>query len=291
MGVLYLPGCTLKNKAANFDRSTVDSMARLGVEITELDRWNCCGTVFSMVGDDLMQQLAPVRNLLRAEEQGDGPLLVPCSMCFNTLVRAKQFAADPARRDLLNNFMYREESTYEGRMQVVHPLAYLRDELGFERVRDKVSKSLSGMKLAAYYGCMLTRPAELAIDDPERPRVFEDLLEALGAEPVSFELRLECCGSYQTLSNLALTLERNQRVLASASRAGAEALVTSCPLCAYNLDQMQREAIKQYPDLAQMPVFYYSELMAVALGADWDTDWTPLHGVDPLAVLRNHGLA
>jgi heterodisulfide reductase subunit B len=291
MGVLYLPGCTLKNKAANFDRSTVDSMARLGVELTELDRWNCCGTVFSMTGDDLMQQLAPVRNLLRAEEQGDGPLLVPCSMCFNTLVRAKQFAADPARRDLLNDFMYREESSYEGRMQVVHPLTYLRDELGFERVRDKVTQSLSGMKLAAYYGCMLTRPAEMAIDDPERPRVFEDLLEALGAEPVKFELRLECCGSYQTLSNLAVTLERNQRVLASAARAGAEALVTSCPLCAYNLDQMQREAIKQYPDLDQMPIFYYSELMAVALGAGWDTDWTPLHGVDPSAFLETHGLA
>jgi len=286
MSVLYLPGCTLKNKASNFDRSFVAAMDRLGIELAELERWNCCGTVFSMAGDDLMQQLAPLRNLLRAEQQGDGPLLVPCSMCYNTLERARRFAGqDPERVRKVNDFMYREDCGYQGKVRVLHPLAFLRDELGWERVRERVSRPLAGVKMAAYYGCLLTRPADVAIDDSENPRVFEDLLEALGAEPAAFALRDECCGSYQTLTNRAGTLRRAHEILGAAARSGAEALVTSCPLCAYNLDQMQREAAKQY-DLNSMPVFYFSELMALALGVEWDSDWTGLHEVNPEAMLE-----
>lgn len=292
MSVLYLPGCTLKNKAANFDASFTAAMRALDHPVDELARWNCCGTVFSMTGDDLMQQLAPIRNLLRAEQQGEGPLLVPCSMCYNTLARAKQFVAeDPDRIEKLNAFMYDEDGEYEDRMQVLHPLAYLRDVIGFEAVAAKVTRPLTGAKLGAYYGCLLTRPAEVAVDPDSRPHVFEDLLTALGAEPVAFDLKDECCGSYQTLTNLAVVTERTRRVLGSAAAAGAEALVTSCPLCAYNLDQMQREAARQHADLASMPVFYFSELMSLALGADWQPAWTGAHQVDPADVLAAHGLA
>lgn len=291
MSILYLPGCTLKNKAANFDASFVAAMQTLGVDMAELKRWNCCGTVFSMTGDNLMLQLAPVRNLLRAEQQGEGPLLVPCSMCYNTLARAKRFVAEqPERIEKLTAFMYDEDTAYQGRMEVLHPLAYLRDTIGFDAIAAKVEKPLSGVKLGAYYGCLLTRPAQVTVDPDPRPHVFEDLLAALGAEPVGFELNDECCGSYQTLTNLGVVTDRTRRVLGSARAAGAEALVTSCPLCAYNLDQMQREAARQYADLASMPVFYFSELLALALGAEWQPAWTGAHQVDPAPVLSAHGL-
>jgi heterodisulfide reductase subunit B len=288
MSVLYLPGCTLKNKAANFDRSFTAAMDKLDVDVRELERWNCCGTVFSMTGDDLMQQLAPVRNLLRAEQQGAGPLLVPCSMCYNTLARAKRFVdADPERRRKLNDFMYDEEGDYSGRMQVVHPLAYLRDAVGWQQLRQRVTRPLSGLKVGAYYGCLLLRPEEVAIDDVARPRVIGELLQAIGAEPVDFALQHECCGSYQTLTNLAVVTERTRRLLQSARAAGAESLVTSCPLCAYNLDQMQREAVKQHAELERMPVFYFSELLALALGVAWEADWSGRHEVDPASMLQS----
>lgn len=287
MSVLYLPGCTLKNKAANFDRSFTAAMDKLDVDMRELERWNCCGTVFSMTGDDLMQQLAPVRNLLRAEQQGAGPLLVPCSMCYNTLARARRFvAADPERKRKINDFMYDEEGDYAGRMEVVHPLAYLRDAVGWEALRQRVTRPLTGLRVGAYYGCLLMRPEEVAIDDVARPRVFGDLLQAIGAEPVDFALQHECCGSYQTLTNLAVVTERTWRLLQSARAAGAESLVTSCPLCAYNLDQMQREAVKQHPDMQRMPVFYFSELLALALGVAWEADWSGQHEVDPAPMLQ-----
>jgi heterodisulfide reductase subunit B len=290
MSVLYMPGCTLKNKASNFDISMTASMKKLGVELQELGRWNCCGTVFSMDSDDLMKQMAPLRNLIRAEEQGPGPLLTPCSMCYNTLKRAQVFAAeDPERVQKLNDFMYDEERSYQGKVELVHPLAYLRDEIGFDQVQTHLVKPLKGAKLAAYYGCLLTRPENVSIDAAARPRVFEDLIEALGAEATHFELREECCGSYQTLTNLAVTLERTYRVLASAASSGAQALVTSCPLCAYNLDQMQREAVKEYSDLTSMPVFYFTELLALALGVGWQPEWAALHGVDPKAFLESLG--
>lgn len=291
MSVLYFPGCTLKNKAANFDQSFVSSMVALGVDMKELDRWNCCGTVFSMASDDLMSQLAPIRNLLRAEQQGAEVLLAPCSMCYNTLARAKQFIAqDPERLAKLQSFMYKEQGEYRGTVDIVHPLAYLRDQIGFDTLAQKITKPLKGLKLGAYYGCLLTRPDSASIDDPQKPVVMDKVLGALGAEPVYFEQRTECCGSYQTLTNMAVVTNRTKTIVRSASIAGADALVTSCPLCAYNLDQMQTEARKQNSDLAPMPVFYFTELMAMALGQGWKTEWTGLHKVDPSGLLKEHGL-
>ncbi|MBN2494853.1 MAG: CoB--CoM heterodisulfide reductase iron-sulfur subunit B family protein [Deltaproteobacteria bacterium] len=290
MSLLYFPGCTLKNKARNFDASTLEVFSALGVELAELERWNCCGTVFSMADDDLMLQLAPLRNLLRAEQQGGGELLVPCSMCYNTLRRAQRFAAaDPERLGRIRDFMYDEPSAYRGDVEVRHPLAYLRDRVGLERVKQAVERPLGGLRLGAYYGCLLLRPSELAVDDPARPRVMEDLIAALGAEPVEFGQRAECCGAYQTLSWRAVTLRRTYEILGSACAAGARALLTSCPLCAYNLDQMQREAVKSYPDLCAMPVLYFTELMVIAMGLGWKPEWSALHEVDPQPVLDAAG--
>ncbi len=292
MSVLYFPGCTLKDKASNFDASTVSSMAALGVELKELQRWNCCGTVFSMASDDLMQQLAPARTLLRAEQQGDGILLAPCSMCFNTLRRAQRMLLDePEHMEKIRLFMSLEAELLQADVQVMHPLSYLRDQLGWQALRQGVTRPLQGLKLAAYYGCLLTRPLELGIDDTCDTSIFEELLSALGAEPVAFDEREACCGSYQTLTNKAVTLRRCQELLRSAAHGGAQALVTSCPLCAYNLDQMQREAVDEWPDLHGMPVFYFTELMALATGLGWDPDWTARHQVDPLPLLQAHGLA
>ena len=172
----YYPGCTLKTRARNFEDSAIAAMAVLGVDLVELPRWNCCGTVFSLAEDDVVHHVAPVRNLIRAREQRSDRLVTLCSFCYNTLKRADLLTArKPDILATLNLFMD-DEPDYDGGLEVMHLLQVLRDDLGWDAVAAAVKRPLTGFKLAAYYGCTLPRPAEAAIDSVENPTVLDDLL-------------------------------------------------------------------------------------------------------------------
>ncbi|MBW1805264.1 MAG: hypothetical protein JRJ06_02645 [Deltaproteobacteria bacterium] len=155
MKVIYYPGCTLKTKARNLGDTAVASMAELGVELEELDRWNCCGAVHSLADDDLIHQVAPVRVLIRAKEQGGDNLVTLCSMCYNTVARANLIMRDDEeKRETINRFMDEEEDYY-GEVEVVHLLSFLRDRIGWDKLSEKVTNPLNGLKIAPYYGCTL----------------------------------------------------------------------------------------------------------------------------------------
>jgi heterodisulfide reductase subunit B len=266
MKVSYYPGCTLKTKAGNLDRSAVASLAALDVELAELPRWNCCGAVFSLADDDLLHLLAPVRDLIRVTEQGDRRVVTACSMCYNTLARANRvMRLDEAKRQTINSFM-EEEADYAGEVEVLHLLPVLRDEVGWEKVRARVRRPLAGLRVAPYYGCTLLRPKEVAIEPPDQPALFSEFLEAIGAEPVRFAAEADCCGSYQIVSHPQAALDGSFRVLDSARGAGAEALVTSCPLCEFNVGRKQKEILRQHEGAGPLPTFYFTQLLAVALG-------------------------
>jgi heterodisulfide reductase subunit B len=161
-------------------------MDALGIRLVEIERWNCCGTVYSLAEDDLAHHLAPVRNLIRVKEQGGDRVGTLCSFCYHTLKRANLLVQkDPEKRQTLNDFM-EEESDYGGEVQVVHLLEVLRDEVGWEALAEKVRVPLQGLKVAPYYGCTLLRPQEVAIDQVERPAILHQLMAALGAEAVDF---------------------------------------------------------------------------------------------------------
>ncbi|MFO7654180.1 MAG: CoB--CoM heterodisulfide reductase iron-sulfur subunit B family protein [Candidatus Krumholzibacteriia bacterium] len=277
MKIGYYPGCTLKSKARNLDESALQSLNALGVEAVELERWNCCGAVYNLADDDLVHFLAPVRDLIRARQQGYDRLLTLCSMCYNTLARANQLVRqDEVKRKTLNDFMD-EEPDYAGEVEVVHLLPFLRDEVGWDRLREAVKRPLTGMNVAPYYGCTLTRPREVSIDGVEpglSPQVFEEFIAALGATPVPFAQAETCCGSYNIISAPEAALDKVAGIVADAGAGGAHVLALSCPLCEYNLGRRQPEALAQQAAAAEgdteapgpLPVFYFTQLLALALG-------------------------
>ncbi|MDP2811016.1 MAG: CoB--CoM heterodisulfide reductase iron-sulfur subunit B family protein [Rhodocyclaceae bacterium] len=291
MKLIYYPGCTLKNHAQNFDVSTVFSMEALDVEVEELSRWNCCGTVHCLSSDNLMNRVAPVTNLIRVKETGASEFMTSCAMCYNTLKRAN---IDVKKRadalDTINEFMYLEDIKYEGDVDVLHLLEYLRDRVTFEKLAAKVKKPLTGLKVACYYGCLLVRPKEVAFDDVENPMVMENLITALGGTPVPFAQKTECCGAYHTVGKPDIIAERTDKIMGSAHEEEADLVVVSCPLCAFNLDFRQADAKRLNPEFHHLPVLYFTQLMALAFGSDEAALRFDLHHIDPKPVLAGRGL-
>jgi heterodisulfide reductase subunit B len=266
MKVSYYPGCTLKTKAKNLEDAAVASMAALGVEFEELSRWNCCGAVHSLTDDDLIHQVAPVRDLIRAMDQGSEKVVTLCSMCYNTLARANALMReDEEKRKTINLFMS-EESDYQGEVEVVHFLNFLRDTVGWEKLKGSVKAPLKDLKVASYYGCTLVRPRNVAIEPDGEQKLMRDLLEALGGTPVDFPDSTLCCGSYQILANPDAAMDVSARILESATRAGADALMLSCPLCEFNLAKTQEELLEKGKISKEVPVYYFTQLLAMALG-------------------------
>lgn len=266
MKVSYYPGCTLKTRAKEFEGSAIASMATFGIELDELPSWNCCGAVYSLADDDLIHQLAPVRILIRVMEQGYDKVVTLCSMCYNTLARANLLMRnDEVKKKTINLFMD-EEPEYNGEVEVVHFLSFLRDEIGWETVRENIQVPLTGTKVAPYYGCTLQRPRQVGIEPPGSFELMTEFLKALGATVIDFPGVDLCCGSYQTLTNDECIKDNASKILGWAEKAGANALALSCPLCEFNLLKFQINLVERNSISRPMPIFYFTQLLAVALG-------------------------
>jgi heterodisulfide reductase subunit B len=291
MKISYYPGCTLKTKAKNFEDSALASLAALGIEVEELPRWNCCGAVYSLADDDLLHQVAPVRVLVRAKDEGADKLLTLCSQCYNVLARANRLMRDDEeKRGTINTFMD-EETDYFGEVEVVHLLDLLRTEVGWDSMREKLSAPLEGFRIAPYYGCALTRPRDVAVGQhPTRPTIFKDFIAALGAVPVDFPRAEECCGAYENLVNPDEGTRQAAKVLSGALAKEADALVLSCPLCEYNLSKRQERVRAARPGLSELPVFYFTQLLALALGVEPERSRFELNHQRDRAVLESRGL-
>ena len=292
----YYPGCTLKTTSKNFEDSTLATAKALGIELVEPDRWNCCGTVYALATDDVMHHLAPIRNMIRVEElkeQGkvdNKKMVTLCAMCYNTLKRANDiFNTDSDKKKKIHEIMFREDIQYSGSVEIVHYLEVLR-ELGWDKVKAAVKKPLTGLKVAPYYGCLLLRPRGIGIDDTDNPRILEDLIEALGGEVVDFSYKQKCCGSYHTIQMKETVADLSHNILNNADEAGANILVTACPLCEYNLGPRQTQIKKQYPTFDSIPVVYFTQLMALAFGLDKEATAFEANKPDPTPLLTEMGL-
>ena len=254
----YFPGCTLKTKAATLDACARSAARALGVELEEIENWQCCGAVYPQAEDEIATRLSSVRALDAARRKNQ-ELLTLCSACHHVIKRVNDdMRSNEYIRTRANNYLALE-TPYAGETRVVHYLEMLRDEVGFDRLRAAVVNPLKGRKIAAYYGCLLLRPSRvMAFDDPENPTIIEDFLAAIGAAPVRYSLRNECCGGYIALEDKSAAQKRSSAILASAKAAGAETVVTACPLCMYNLDANG--------GAEHVPVRYFTELLAEALG-------------------------
>ena len=253
----YYPGCTLKTKAKDLDAYARASAKALGFELEEIENWQCCGGVYPLGSDEIATKLSSVRALNEAKEKGQD-LVTLCSACHHVIKRVNDDMRNVEDiRTRANNYMQLDEP-YAGETNVLHYLEVLRDRVGFDELKKKVVNPLKGRKIGAYYGCLLLRPSTvLAFDDPENPQIIEDFIRAIGAEPVVYPYRNECCGGYISLKEKEMSGRMSCNIVDSAAGAGAEMLITACPLCMYNLNTSGS---------GKIPVYYFTELLAEALG-------------------------
>ena len=262
MKVSYFPGCTLKNKAKDLDNYAYRSAEALGVTLEEIEDWQCCGGVFTTAVNEVATKLSSVRALKYASDRKQ-PLVTVCSACHN-VIKQTNYAMQNNKEfsDKVNRYMA-EETEYRGEAVVYHYLEMLRDLVGFDKIKEKVVNTLKGKKIAAYYGCLLLRPNKvMKMDDPENPTIMEDFIRALGAEAVVYARRNECCGGYISVESPEAAKKNSKAIIENAKSAGAEMIITACPLCKYNL-------VKSGADI---PVVYFTELLAEALDVKEDTD-------------------
>ena len=253
----YYPGCTLKTKAKDLDRYGRLCAEKLGILLEEPENWQCCGGVYPQGEDEIATKLSSVRALAAAKEQGQD-LITLCSACHHVLKRVNNgMKKNGTVCQRANNYL-QLETPYHGETEVLHYLEMLRDRVGFDALKAAVVNPLKDVKIAAYYGCLLLRPGkEMGFDDPEDPRIMEDFIRALGATPVKYSQRNECCGGYLTMENKEAAQRRGETVLSSAAKAGADLVITACPLCLYNLENNAK---------TDLPVKYFTEVLAEALG-------------------------
>ena len=253
----YYPGCTVRTKAKDLDDYARASAKALGFELEEIEDWQCCGGVYPLGTDEIANKLSCVRALNAAKEK-EQELVTVCSACHHVMKRVNDDMRNVEDiRTRANNYMELDEP-YQGETEVLHFLEVLRDKVGFDELAKKVVNPLKGQKIGAYYGCLLLRPGKiLAFDNPENPKIMEDFIRAIGAEPVIYPYRNECCGGYISLKEKDMAKGMCDKITESAEGFGADMLITACPLCMYNLNKSSKKEI---------PVVYFTELLAEALG-------------------------
>lgn len=300
MKLHYYPGCTLKDKTTNLDDSTRAAMEILGYELVEPDNWTCCGAEFPLTEEKIVGLAAPTRILRQVAMEGGEKVVTTCAFCFNVLKRTNEaLLRDPLKHKRINAYLKddikierlsKERTTgfseYDGTVWVLHLLEFLRKDVGYSKIRSLVKRDLSGLKIAPYYGCRLLRPkAEVGIDEPDNPHIFEEFLENLGCEVVDYPFKQECCGSYLSVSMPDAATEASYRVLRSAILNGADGIVLSCPLCYYNMDRRQDRIREKFLGFNGFPVLFFTQILAWALGVEERVLGLDQHYCDPRPAL------
>jgi len=261
----YFPGCSLKGLGRSYEESLLPVMKQLGVEIAELEDWNCCGATAYMSVDEAKAGVLAARNLAIAEKSGPHDLLTPCSACYLVLNKTKHNLEDfPDIRDTVHNALRRGHLTYSGNTKVRHPLDVLVHDVGLEAIKQKVVRPLKGLKVAPYYGCQVVRPYS-TFDDAWNPTTMDRLLAALGAEVVHYPLKTKCCGGSLTGTVPEAGLRLTYILLKEAVRRGADVIATICPLCQFNLDAYHDQIDRRWGP-ARIPTVYFTQLMGLAFG-------------------------
>ncbi len=281
MKVSYYPGCSLHGTAKEYDLSVRSVSHALGIDLDEIEDWSCCGASSAHNTNFKLSIALPARDLITAEKKAQD-VMVPCAACFNRFKTAEHHLGhDPALKAEVEEIV---GGRYQGSVAVRNPIDIIANDIGLEALSAKVVKKLSGLKPVSYYGCLLLRPPEVCrFDDAENPVLLDRILTALGAEARPWSFKTDCCGGSLTISKTAIVTKMVDKLMAMAHEAGANCLVTACPVCTANLD-MRPSAGKE------LPVFYFTELAALAMGQEGTEGWWKLHRTDPRPLLQGLGL-
>lgn len=278
----YFPGCCYHGSAKEYDSSTRTVCKSLGIELVEVPDWSCCGATAGHCTDDLLAAALSGRNLGLAEETGLD-VTAPCAACYQRLAHGHhELTRDPLLREKVNKITGRP---FNGKIKVKTILDVLL-ELGTNTISEKVVKTLSGIKAAAYYGCLMVRPAAVQADDPENPVKMDRVLQSVGAQTVDWDFKTECCGASLAVSNEDVVVRLTYNIIKSAVEAGANCLVTACPLCHFNLDIRQGKINSTLGTDFNLPVFYFTQLVGLALGIEGGSLNLNSHFVDTSSLLK-----
>ena len=280
MRYTYYPGCTAGTTAVEFGLSAEAVCEALDLELLELEDWNCCGASSAHSLNHELSLALPGRNLALAQEAGLD-MVIPCPACYqNCLSADNAFREDEDWRRMMETLL---SFRYTGQGRPRHILEVLSHDLEPETIQAKVTKPLGGLKVASYYGCVLVRPPEkTGWDDPEHPTTLDRLTEVIGAEPTDWSYKVDCCGASMTLSISDVVVHLANKIVEGAIEAGADCIGCACGICQINLDTRQAGE-------AKVPVFYFTELMALAFGLPGVEKWFGKHAVDPRPLLRERG--
>jgi heterodisulfide reductase subunit B2 len=278
----YYPGCSLHSTAREFNDSIQAVFQALGIVLHELEDWNCCSAASATTLDYPLSLALPGRNLAIAQA-GGRDVVIPCTACYNRHKSAElalqQHGEHGRQIETVVGFSYR------GEFEVRSLLDVLANQVGLEALRARVKKPLNGLKVVPYYGCLLLRPAEVTrFEDPENPVLLGQLLETLGADVKPWSYASDCCGGDQTLVRPEIAQRLVGKLAAYAREAGADAIVTVCPLCQMSLE------MRQPPGSAPLPLFYFTELIGLAFGLPTASTWWKKHLISPITLLQKLGL-
>ncbi len=287
--ISYYPGCSLHATGIEFNMSTKAVAEKLGLKLVEPEGWKCCGTSPAHNTDHYRAVKLPMETLAIADELGHSYMTMPCAACFSRFrVAMHEVQHDPElRRKIADDIGYQ----YTGGIKVDSLLTTITDRVGYEAAVKPVVKPLEGLRVACYYGCLLTRPPDVTgAEHFEYPMNMDKLMEALGAEAVEWGYKTDCCGGSLSLSTLEISLDLSHKILRNAVDCGADLIATACPLCHANLDVFQKQIKDEYGEEFDMPVVYFTQLMGVAYGQDAKTLGLDKHFTNAISLLKERGL-
>jgi len=282
MDFSYYPGCSLESTAAEYGESVKAVFKALQVELHELEDWNCCGASSAHSLNRALSLALPARNLAIAQGSGRD-VVVPCAACYNRLKMADyEMQHNEERRAFIEQVV---DFEYTGTVAVRPVLDVIGNAIGLERIKALVTRPLTGLNVVSYYGCLLVRPPEVAqFENPENPTLMSEVLTALGATVHRWSHTTECCGGGLMLPKPDVAVRLASRLVERAREAGADAMVTSCPMCQMTLEMRQNDSGQP------MPLFFITELMGLAFGLDAAPSWWKKHLIDPTQLLQSVGL-
>ena len=271
----YYPGCSSQGSARHLDESLRAIAPALGLELRDLDDWNCCGASVGHVGGGQLPNMALTgRNLANAQKQGKEDVVTGCAACYlNTHGGNEKIKADVNTKRRVNEALGAGGLSYDAELTVRHMCEVIVNDVGIDRVKEKVKTPLTGLKVAGYVGCQTVRPfagteAGGEYDAYDDPTFLDDFTSAVGATPVPFQHKTACCGGSVSVMSPDRTLHLIKSILEEAKSAGADVISTPCPLCQTNVEMYQEEINKRFGTDYKIPVVFYSQLMAVAFGMD-----------------------
>jgi len=285
----YYPGCSQLSSAEEYGTSAEEVAEKLGFRLDTLEDWNCCGASSAHMTNHILAVSLPGRDLAKAKEKGDD-LVVVCAACYHNLKKAQMEILEDEKLARRVEEIVGSDPRFEGR--IVHLLDVIAEEVGLEDLKDKVRRPLEGLRPVSYYGCLMVRPrGMIENDDPDNPRLMDDLMTALGAEVKNWSYKTDCCGGSLSLTRTDVVVTLVNRLFEAAEEADANCLVVACPMCLANLEMRQKEGKLSFGLEHDLPVFFFTELLGLSLDIPGAEEWFGKHLIDPRPLLYAAGLA